>query len=128
MTFVSAACRSRKRSTRRFAPDWAHAPRRPGRIRPRGPSAPPGSISPTPCGSRQISRTTRSRAGWPRAAEDLVVVDANVLLYAVDTESGHHEASRAWLDTSLAGAEGVGLAWIALLAFVRIGTNPTIFP
>jgi uncharacterized protein len=58
----------------------------------------------------------------------LVVVDANVLLYAVDTASPHHEQSRAWLDTSLAGAEAVGLAWIALLAFIRIGTNPAILP
>jgi uncharacterized protein len=58
----------------------------------------------------------------------VVVVDANVLLYAVDSESSHHERSRSWLDASLAGAEAVGLAWIALLAFVRIGTNPSILP
>jgi uncharacterized protein len=57
----------------------------------------------------------------------LVVVDANVLLYAVDTASAHHEQSRSWLDTSLAGAEAIGLAWIALLAFIRIGTNPAVF-
>jgi uncharacterized protein len=56
----------------------------------------------------------------------LVVVDANVLLYAVDAESAHHEQSRAWLDASLDGAEAVGLAWVALLAFIRIGTNPSI--
>jgi uncharacterized protein len=58
----------------------------------------------------------------------LVIVDANVLLYAVDAASSHHEESRSWLDRSLAGAEAVGLAWIALLAFVRIGTNPAILP
>ena len=58
----------------------------------------------------------------------MVVVDANVLLYAVDTASTHHEQSRSWLDTSLKGAEAVGLAWIALLAFIRIGTNPAILP
>jgi uncharacterized protein len=58
----------------------------------------------------------------------LVVVDANVLLCAVDTASTHHEQSRSWLDTSLEGAEAVGLAWIALLAFIRIGTNPAILP
>jgi uncharacterized protein len=58
----------------------------------------------------------------------VVVVDANVLLYAVDTASGHHKQSHSWLDASLAGAEAVGLAWIALLAFIRIGTNPAIFP
>jgi uncharacterized protein len=58
----------------------------------------------------------------------LVVVDANVLLYAVDTASNHHEQSRSWVDSSLDGAEAVGLAWIALLAFIRIGTNPAILP
>jgi uncharacterized protein len=58
----------------------------------------------------------------------VVIVDANVLLYAVDSASPEHERSRAWLDASLGGAEAVGLAWVALLAFVRIGTNPSILP
>jgi len=56
----------------------------------------------------------------------VVVVDANVLLYAVDSASTHHEQSRSWLDSSLAGAEAIGLAWVALLAFIRIGTNSSI--
>jgi len=58
----------------------------------------------------------------------VVIVDANVLLYAVDRASAHHEDARSWLDASLDGAEAVGLAWVALLAFVRIGTNPAILP
>jgi toxin-antitoxin system PIN domain toxin len=58
----------------------------------------------------------------------VVVVDANVLLYAVDTESSHHKPSRSWLDGSLGGSEAVGLAWVALLAFIRIGTSPGILP
>jgi toxin-antitoxin system PIN domain toxin len=58
----------------------------------------------------------------------VVVVDANVLLYAVDTASPHHERSLAWLERCLAGAEAVGFAWVALLAFVRVGTNPSILP
>ena len=58
----------------------------------------------------------------------MVIVDANVLLYAVDLASGHHERSRSWLDESLAGTEAVGFAWIALLAFIRIGTNLSVFP
>ena len=57
-----------------------------------------------------------------------MVVDANVLLYAVDTASVHHEPSRSWLDGALAGAEAVGFAWVVLLAFIRLGTNPSIFP
>jgi uncharacterized protein len=56
----------------------------------------------------------------------VVIVDANVLLYAVDRASAHHERSRSWLDASLAGTEAVGLTWIALLAFIRIGTNASI--
>lgn len=57
----------------------------------------------------------------------MVIVDANVLLYAVDQASTHHERSRSWLDASLAGAEAVGLAWVALLAFIRIATNASIY-
>ena len=58
----------------------------------------------------------------------MVIVDANVLIYAVDRASAHHEPSISWLDASLAGAEAVGFAWIALLAFIRIGTNASILP
>jgi hypothetical protein len=57
----------------------------------------------------------------------VVIVDANVLLYAVDDASAHHGCSRAWLDASLSGQEAVGLAWAALLAFIRLGTNASIF-
>jgi uncharacterized protein len=56
----------------------------------------------------------------------VVVVDANVLLYAVNRASAHHERSGIWLDASLSGAEAVGFAWIALLSFIRLGTNPSI--
>lgn len=56
----------------------------------------------------------------------MVVVDANVLLYAVDSTAAHHERARDWLDSSLAGAEAVGFAWVALLAFIRISTNAAI--
>lgn len=56
------------------------------------------------------------------------MVDANVLLYAVDTSSSHHERSLTWLEHALAGAEAVGFSWVVLLAFIRVGTNPSIFP
>jgi toxin-antitoxin system PIN domain toxin len=58
----------------------------------------------------------------------VVIVDANVLLYAVDRASAHHEPSLAWLDASLAGTEAVGLAWIVLLAFIRVATSAAVFP
>ena len=58
----------------------------------------------------------------------MVIVDANVLLYAVDRASAHHERSLAWLDGALTGSEAVGLAWVALLAFIRMTTSPAVFP
>jgi toxin-antitoxin system PIN domain toxin len=56
------------------------------------------------------------------------IVDANVLLYAVNTASEHHEASRRWLDRALSGGDIVGLAWLPLLAFVRLTTRHGLFP
>ena len=55
------------------------------------------------------------------------LVDANVLLYAVNTDSDHHEASRTWLDTALSGADRVGFAWVPLLGFLRLSTHRSIF-
>jgi toxin-antitoxin system PIN domain toxin len=56
------------------------------------------------------------------------IPDANVLLYAVNSSSEHHEASRRWLDTALSGSDTVGLAWVPLLAFIRLTTKHGLFP
>lgn len=56
------------------------------------------------------------------------IVDANVLLYAVNSASEHHAASKRWLDGALSGADTVGLAWVPLLAFVRLATKHGLFP
>lgn len=56
------------------------------------------------------------------------VVDANVLLYAVNADAPRHDAARRWLDEALSGAEAVGFAWVVLLAFVRLATNAAVFP
>jgi len=56
------------------------------------------------------------------------VVDANVLLYAVNTDAAHHERSVRWLDGALSGADTVAFAWVALLAFVRLSTKAGLFP
>lgn len=55
------------------------------------------------------------------------IVDANVLLYAVNTDARHHEESRAWLDEALSGGDRVGLAWMPLVAFIRLSTRPGLF-
>jgi uncharacterized protein len=56
------------------------------------------------------------------------VVDANVLLYAVNVDADRHTASREWLDRSLSGAGTVGFSWLAMLAFVRLATKIGLFP
>lgn len=56
------------------------------------------------------------------------VVDANVLVYAVNRDAPQHEVARRWLDDALRGPESVGFAWVVLLAFVRLTTRPGLFP
>lgn len=53
-----------------------------------------------------------------------MIVDANVLLYAVDSDSTFHAAARDWLEAALNGPARVGLPWASLLAFQRISTHP----
>ncbi|MGH3048597.1 MAG: type II toxin-antitoxin system VapC family toxin [Gaiellaceae bacterium] len=56
------------------------------------------------------------------------LVDANVLLYAVDPDLPQHEAARGWLGEALAALEPVGFAWVVLLAFLRLSTHAGVFP
>ena len=56
----------------------------------------------------------------------MILVDANILLYAEDSLSVHHATARAWWDEQLSGVEPVGLCWPVLTAFVRIATNPRL--
>jgi toxin-antitoxin system PIN domain toxin len=53
-----------------------------------------------------------------------MLVDANILLYAVDAASPYHASAREWLTAALNGHARVGLPWLVLAAFVRIVTNP----
>jgi toxin-antitoxin system PIN domain toxin len=54
----------------------------------------------------------------------VTVVDADVLLYAVNSSSTRHRSARRWLEKALNGTEPVHFTWLALLAFVRIATRP----
>jgi toxin-antitoxin system PIN domain toxin len=49
--------------------------------------------------------------------------DVNVLLYAANTASAEHQEARAWLEAAFNEPGGVGLAWVALLGFVRLATR-----
>lgn len=56
------------------------------------------------------------------------LVDANVLLYAVNESDPRHEQARTWLDQSLGGEEALGFSWSVLLAFLRLSTRSGLFP
>lgn len=56
----------------------------------------------------------------------MILVDANLLIYAVDADSAHHQRARRWLEETLSTDTWVGLPWIVLLAFLRINTRAGI--
>jgi toxin-antitoxin system PIN domain toxin len=49
--------------------------------------------------------------------------DVNLLIYAADEESRHHEPARAWFEGALSGTETVAFAWHVLVGFLRITTR-----
>jgi toxin-antitoxin system PIN domain toxin len=56
----------------------------------------------------------------------VILVDANLLIYAVDSDAPHHQRARAWLEGVLSGADAVGLSWSVILAFLRVTTREGI--
>ena len=57
----------------------------------------------------------------------MILVDANLLLYAHIEGFPQHHAARDWLDGRINGGAPVGLPWESLVAFLRLVTNPRIF-
>lgn len=53
-----------------------------------------------------------------------MLVDANILLYAVDRDSPQHEPARTWIESALGGDRRVAIPWASTTAFLRIATNP----
>ncbi len=56
------------------------------------------------------------------------LIDLNLLLYAVNTDSAFHRQAKAWLEEVLSGDEPITIPWVAVLGFLRIATNSHIFP
>lgn len=57
----------------------------------------------------------------------MILVDANLLLYAYHPRATQHRQSRAWLEEVLSGPDPVRFAWLTLWAFYRISTNSRVF-
>ena len=56
----------------------------------------------------------------------MILLDANLLLYAANHSAPEHARARSWLDDRLNGTARVGLPWPSLLAFVRLAANPLV--
>jgi toxin-antitoxin system PIN domain toxin len=54
------------------------------------------------------------------------IPDLNLLIYAVDRDAPEHATALRWWNALLSGSETVGLAWIVMLGFVRLTTNPRV--
>ena len=51
------------------------------------------------------------------------LIDLNLLIYAVNTDSEVHKPAKAWLESTLSGDEPVALPWVVLLGFLRVMTS-----
>lgn len=55
-----------------------------------------------------------------------MLIDANLLIYAVDEQSPFHRPASQWLTSALNGNRRVGIPWQSIGAFLRIMTHPRI--
>ncbi len=52
--------------------------------------------------------------------------DVNVLLYAADRNSPHHDRTAPYVESMIGGRETVALAWVVALGFIRLATKPQL--
>jgi len=57
----------------------------------------------------------------------MILVDANLLIYAVNQDAPLNRKAKPWLESILSGKETVGLPWNVLLAFLRLTTRSGLF-
>ncbi len=55
------------------------------------------------------------------------LLDVNLLVYAADETALLHKPALKWVEATLSGPETVAFAWLVLVGFVRLVTNPRIF-
>ena len=53
----------------------------------------------------------------------MIVLDANIFLYAYDSASSHHRKARDWIEHTFSEAPSIGIPWQTIAAFLRIATN-----
>jgi len=58
----------------------------------------------------------------------VIIVDLNLLLYAVNEQAPDHLEARRWWESALNGDRTVGLTWLVILGFLRLTTHPRVMP
>ena len=57
----------------------------------------------------------------------MILIDANILIYAVNQDAPLHSAAQRWLERAIGHGEPLGLAWNVILAFLRLTTRAGLF-
>jgi hypothetical protein len=57
----------------------------------------------------------------------VILIDANILVYAVNKDAPQHARAKSWLEKAISGTETIGIPWTVLLAFLRLTTRPGLF-
>jgi toxin-antitoxin system PIN domain toxin len=57
----------------------------------------------------------------------MILLDANLLIYAVNRDAPLNRKAKSWLESALSGPDTVGFSWNVLLAFLRLTTRPGLF-
>jgi hypothetical protein len=57
----------------------------------------------------------------------MILVDANLLIYAVNADAPLNRKAKSWVESALSARETVGFSWNVLLAFLRLTTRPGLF-
>lgn len=57
----------------------------------------------------------------------MILIDANLLIYAYDASSEFHERARAWLEGTFSSGRPIRLSWSTVHAFLRLTTHAAIF-
>jgi uncharacterized protein len=57
----------------------------------------------------------------------MILVDANILLYAYDAGASQHPVCRDWLESAFVRQEAIGFAWSTILSFLRLSTDSRVF-
>src|SRR5687768_12483894 len=57
----------------------------------------------------------------------MILLDANLLIYAVNEDAVFNRKAKSWLESAISGPDTVGFSWNVLLAFLRLTTRPGMF-